>query len=142
MDDRTYRYMTESPLYYFGYGLSYTTFGYGNAKLSSGKIRNGKSVTVSVKVTNTGDLAGHESVQVYVKRLNDENAPVKALKGLKMIYLNPGESKTIKIELPASSFEYYDGYADDLTVKSGDYRIMAGSSSRDEDLTSLDLTIR
>lgn len=142
MDDRTYRYMTESPLYYFGYGLSYTTFGYGNAKLSSGKIRNGKSVTVSVKVTNTGDLAGHESVQVYVKRLNDENAPVKALKGLKMIYLNPGESKTVKIELPASSFEYYDGYADDLTVKSGDYRIMVGSSSRDEDLTSLDLTIR
>ena len=142
MDDRTYRYMTESPLYYFGYGLSYTTFGYGNANLSSGKIRNGKSVTVSVKVTNTGDLAGHESVQVYVKRLNDENAPVKALKGLKMIYLNPGESKTVKIELPASSFEYYDGYADDLTVKSGDYRIMVGSSSRDEDLTSLDLTIR
>lgn len=142
MDDRTYRYMTESPLYYFGYGLSYTTFGYGNAKLSSGKIRNGKSVTVSVKVTNTGDLAGHESVQVYVKRLNDENAPVKALKGLKMIYLNPGESKTVKIELPASSFEYYDGYADDLTVKSGEYRIMVGSSSRDEDLTSLDLTIR
>lgn len=142
MDDRTYRYMTESPLYYFGYGLSYTRFGYGNAKLSSGKIRNGKSVTVSVKVTNTGDLAGHESVQVYVKRLNDENAPVKALKGLKMIYLNPGESKTVKIELPASSFEYYDGYADDLTVKSGDYRIMVGSSSRDEDLTSLDLTIR
>lgn len=142
MDDRTYRYMTESPLYYFGYGLSYTTFGYGNAKLSSGKIRNGKSVTVSVKVTNTGDLAGHESVQVYVKRLNDENAPVKALKGLKMIYLNPGESKIVKIELPASSFEYYDGYADDLTVKSGDYRIMVGSSSRDEDLTSLDLTIR
>lgn len=142
MDDRTYRYMNESPLYYFGYGLSYTTFGYGNAKLSSGKIRNGKSVTVSVKVTNTGDLAGHESVQVYVKRLNDENAPVKALKGLKMIYLNPGESKTVKIELPASSFEYYDGYADDLTVKSGDYRIMVGSSSRDEDLTSLDLTIR
>lgn len=142
MDDRTYRYMTESPLYYFGYGLSYTTFGYGNAKLSSGKIRNGKSVTVSVKVTNTGDLAGHESVQVYVKRLNDENAPVKALKGLKMIYLNPGESKTVKIELPASSFEYYDGYADDLTVKSGDYRIMVGSSSRDEDLTPLDLTIR
>lgn len=142
MDDRTYRYMTESPLYYFGYGLSYTTFGYGNAKLSSGKIRNGKSVTVSVKVTNTGDLAGHESVQVYVKRLNDENAPVKALKGLKMIYLNPEESKTVKIELPASSFEYYDGYADDLTVKSGNYRIMVGSSSRDEDLTSLDLTIR
>lgn len=142
MDDRTYRYMTESPLYYFGYGLSYTTFGYGNAKLSSGKIRNGKSVTVSVKVTNTGDLAGHESVQVYVKRLNDENAPVKALKGLKMIFLNPGESKTVKIELPASSFEYYDGYADDLTVKSGEYRIMVGSSSRDEDLTSLDLTIR
>lgn len=142
MDGRTYRYMTESPLYDFGYGLSYTTFEYDAAKLSSKKIKNGKSVTVKVKVSNTGDAAGHEAVQVYVKRLNDEKAPVKALKGLKMIHLNPGETMTVHIELPASSFEYYDGYSDDLIVKSGDYKVMVGSSSRDEDLTSLDLTIK
>ena len=142
MDGRTYRYMTESPLYDFGYGLSYTTFEYDAAKLSSRKIKNGKSVTVKVKVSNTGDTAGHEAVQVYVKRLNDEKAPVKALKGLKMIYLNPGETRTVSIELPASSFEYYDGYSDDLIVKAGDYKVMVGSSSRDEDLTSLDLTIK
>lgn len=142
MDGRTYRYMTESPLYDFGYGLSYTTFEYDDAKLSSKKIKNGKSVTVKVKVSNTGETAGNEAVQVYVKRLNDEKAPVKALKGLKMIHLNPGETMTVNIELPASSFEYYDGYSDDLIVKSGDYKVMVGSSSRDEDLTSLDLTIK
>ena len=142
MDGRTYRYMTESPLYDFGYGLSYTTFEYENAKLSSKKIKNGKSVTLKVEVSNTGDIEGNEPVQVYVKRLDDDKAPVKALKGLKMINLKAGETKTVKIELPASSFEYYDGYSDDLIVKSGEYKIMVGSSSRDEDLASLDLTIK
>lgn len=142
MDGRTYRYMTEKPLYDFGYGLSYTTFEYEKPKLSSKKIANGKNVTLTVKVSNTGKMGGHEAVQVYVKRLNDEKAPVKALKGLKMIYLNPGETQTVKIELPASSFEYYDGYSDDLIVKSGEYRILVGSSSRDEDLASLDLRIK
>ncbi len=142
MDGRTYRYMTEKPLYDFGYGLSYTTFEYEGAKLSSKKIANGKDVTLKVKVSNTGKTAGHESVQVYVKRLGDDKAPVKALKGLKMIYLEPGETQTVSIELPASSFEYYDGYHDDLIVKSGEYKVLVGSSSRDEDLTSLDLTIK
>ena len=142
MEERTYRYMTESPLYDFGYGLSYTTFEYEKAKLSSKKIKNGKSVTLKVNVSNTGDMAGNESVQVYVKRLNDDKVPVKALKGLKMINLKAGETKTVEIELPASSFEYYDGYSDDLIVKSGEYIVMVGSSSRDEDLTPLNLTIK
>ena len=142
MDGRTYRYMTESPLYDFGYGLSYTTFEYGNAKLSSKKIKNGKSVTLKVEVSNTGDIEGNEPVQVYVKRLDDDKAPVKALKGLKMINLKAGETKTVKIELPASSFEYYDGYSDDLIVKSGEYLVMVGGSSRDADLTPINLTIK
>lgn len=142
MDGRTYRYMTESPLYDFGYGLSYTTFEYEKAKLSSKKVKNGKSVTLKVDVSNTGDVAGNEAVQVYVKRLNDDKAPVKALKGLKMVSLKAGETKTVEIELPASSFEYYDGYNDDLIVKSGEYLVMVGSSSREEDLTPLSLTIK
>ena len=142
MDGRTYRYMTESPLYDFGYGLSYTTFEYEKAKLSSKKVKNGKSVTLKVDVSNTGDVDGNEAVQVYVKRLNDDKAPVKALKGLKMVSLKAGETKTVEIELPASSFEYYDGYNDGLIVKSGNYKVLVGSSSRDEDLTSLELTIK
>ena len=142
MDGRTYRYMTESPLYDFGYGLSYTTFEYENAKLSSKKIKNGKGVTLKVEVSNTGDIEGNEPVQVYVKRLDDDKAPVKALKGLKMINLKAGETKTVKIELPASSFEYYDGYSDDLIVKSGEYLVMVGGSSRDADLTPINLTIK
>ena len=142
MDGRTYRYMTESPLYDFGYGLSYTTFEYEKAKLSSKKVKNGKSVTLKVDVSNTGDIDGNEVVQVYVKRLNDDKAPVKALKGLKMVSLKARETKTVEIELPASSFEYYDGYNDDLIVKSGEYLVMVGSSSREEDLTPLSLTIK
>jgi beta-glucosidase len=118
-----YLFTPNTPLYPFGYGLSYTTFNYSGAKLSSDKIRNGKSVTLKVKVSNTGEIAGHESVQVYVKRLNDDKAPVKALKGLKMIYLEPGETRTVSIELPASSFEYYDGYCDECgrEVRVGDH---------------------
>ena len=81
-------------------------------------------------------------MQVYVKRLNDPNAPVKALKGLKMVNLKAGEMKTVDIDLPASSFEYYDSASDGLVCKSGSYQILVGGSSADKDLQSVNLTIQ
>lgn len=141
MDGRTYRYMTEEPLYPFGFGLSYASFSYGRAKLSSRSIKAGDTVTVKVRVKNRSKVDADEVVQVYVKRLNDAEAPVKALKAFQRIHLKAGESKVVTLELPASSFEYYDSELDDLTVKSGRYQILCGSSSSDRDLKARKLKI-
>ena len=142
MKGRTYRYMTEEPLYPFGFGLSYADFSYGKAKLSSKSIKAGESVTVSIDLKNNSDVASDEIVQVYVKRLDDQDAPIKALKGFQRVSMNAGETKTVSVELPASSFEYYDSSADDLVVKPGKYQILYGSSSADADLKALPLTVK
>lgn len=142
MKGRTYRYMSEDPLYVFGHGLSYTTFEYSKALLSSKKIKAGESVALTVNVKNTGDADGDEIVQVYVKRLDDASAPVKALKGVLRVPLKAGETKTAAIELPASSFEYFDEAAGDLVVKPGSYQILYGGSSSDAGLKELPLTIK
>ena len=142
MKGRTYRYMTEEPLYPFGFGLSYADFSYGKAKLSSKSIKAGESVTVSIDLKNDSDVASDEIVQVYVKRLDDQDAPIKALKGFQRVSMNAGEAKTVSVELPASSFEYYDSSADDLVVKPGKYQILYGSSSADPDLKALPLTVK
>ena len=142
MKGRTYRYMTEEPLYPFGFGLSYTDFYFSKPVLSSNTVRNGSTVRVRVNVLNGGQMDGSEAVQVYVKRLNDSNAPVKALKGLKMVNIKAGETKTVDIDLPASAFEYYDSVADGLVCKSGSYQILVGGSSADKDLQSVNLTIQ
>ena len=142
MKGRTYRYMTEEPLYPFGFGLSYADFSYGKAKLSSKSIKAGESVTVSIDLKNNSDVASDEIVQVYVKRLDDQDAPIKALKGFQRVSMKAGEAKTVSVELPASSFEYYDSSADDLVVKPGKYQILYGSSSADADLKALPLTVK
>ena len=142
MKGRTYRYMTEEPLYPFGFGLSYADFSYGKAKLSSKSIKAGESVTVSIDLKNNSDVASDEIVQVYVKRLDDQDAPIKALKGFQRVSMNAGEAKTVSVELPASSFEYYDSSADDLVVKPGKYQILYGSSSADADLKALPLIVK
>ncbi len=142
MKGRTYRYMTEDPLYPFGFGLSYTNYYFSKPVLYSNTVRNGSTVRVRVNVLNGGQMDGSEAVQVYVKRLGDPNAPVKALKGLKMVNIKAGETKTVDIDLPASAFEYYDSVADGLVCKSGSYQILVGGSSADKDLQSVNLTIQ
>lgn len=142
MRERTYRYMSQEPLYPFGYGLSYTRFAYSKAKLSSKRIKAGASVTLKLDVANTGGVDGDEIVQVYVKRLGDAQAPVKALKGFQRVSLKAGESATLSIELPASSFAYYEASADDLVVKPGAYQILYGGSSASKDLKALALTVK
>ena len=143
MKNRTYRYFTGQPQYAFGYGLSYTTFSVGQGKLSakSMKKKNGK-VTVTVPVTNTGKREGTETVQVYVKRLGDEGAPIKALKGFQKLSLKAGETKTATIALDGEAFEYYDEAIDELSVKPGQYKILYGTSSLDKDLKSFDFTVK
>ena len=139
MKNRTYRYFTGIPQYAFGYGLSYTTFSVGKAKVKSQKGKAPK-VTLTVPVKNTGKREGSETVQVYVKRLNDAGAPIKALKGFQKVNLKAGETQNAIVTLDGEAFEYYDEMKDELAVKPGKYQILYGTSSRDEDLKSFDFS--
>ena len=135
MKNRTYRYFTGQPQYAFGYGLSYTTF-----KVGKGKLEKEKDFTLklTVPVTNTGKRLGTETVQVYVKRLDDPGAPIKALKGFQKVELKAGETKRVAITLTPEAFEYYDEAIDELSPKAGRYQILYGTSSRDEDLKAIE----
>lgn len=137
-----YKFSDKSPLFPFGYGLSYTTFEYSNLKLSEQVIpTNGKS-TVSVDITNTGKVAGDEVVQMYVR---DDFASVgrynKMLKGFERITLNPGETKTVKFEL---NFDNLSIYNEDMekVVEPGDFTISVGASSLAKDLKTVRLTAK
>ena len=146
MKNRTYRYFTGVPQYAFGYGLSYTTFNIGKGKISAKYAKASKAgkpfCTITAPVTNTGKREGTETVQVYVKRLDDAGAPIKALKGFQKVSLKAGETKTASIVLDGEAFEYYDEMTDELAVKPGKYQILYGNSSRDSDLQSFDFTVK
>ena len=142
MKNRTYRYFTGQPQYAFGYGLSYTTFAVGKAKLSARSMKKGGTVKIMVPVTNTGKREGTETIQIYVKALEDAEAPIKALKGFQKLSLKPGETATATISLDDEAFEYYNEAIDELSVKPGRYQILCGTSSLDKDLQSLDFVVK
>lgn len=132
---------SKAPLFAFGYGLSYTTFDYSNLSISADNIRVGESVVVSVDVTNSGDRDGEEVVQLYIK---DEFATVgrytKMLKAFRRVAIKRGETKRVEFELTPDKFELYDiNY--NRVIEPGDFTIYVGSSSRDEDLNPLSLTV-
>ena len=141
MEGRTYRYFRGKPQYAFGYGLSYTTFAYGTGKLSRRSMKPGGKVTLTVPVTNTGSVAGTETVQVYVQALDNPDAPIKGLQGFTKVRLAPGATAKASVSLNGEAFSYYDPAADGLAVRPGKYRILYGSSSRDEDLQALDFEV-
>lgn len=119
------------PLFPFGFGLSYTSFEYKNAALSSAFISQVSSLTVSAEVTNTGEYAGEEVVQLYIRDLSGEIVrPLKELKGFQKIHLNPWETKEVSFTLSEKDLRYYHS---DLTYKSdaGKFHAFIGSSSRD-----------
>ena len=142
MDNRTYRYFRGTPLYAFGYGLSYTSFACGKAKLSKKSMKANGKVTITVPVTNTGNRAGTEVVQVDVKALDYPEAPIKSLKGFQRVDLAAGETGKAVITLDGEAFEYYDPSIDELSTRSGRYKILYGSSSLDKDLQSLDFVVK
>ena len=141
MENRTYRYFRGTPQYAFGYGLSYTTFAYGEGKLSKSSIKKGGKVTLTVPVSNTGSVAGAEIVEVYIQALDNPDAPIKELKGFDKVQLAPGATQKVSITLGDDAFKYYDASVDGLSVRPGKYRILYGSSSRDEDLKALDFQV-
>ena len=142
MENRTYRYFRGTPLYAFGYGLSYTDFEVGKAKISKKSMKTDGSVTITVPVTNTGDREGTETIQVYVKALDYAEASIKDLKGFAKVSLKPGESTKAEIVLDGESFQYYDPSIDELSTKTGRYQILYGTSSLDKDLKTIDFIVK
>ncbi|GJM75888.1 hypothetical protein HMSSN036_81040 [Paenibacillus macerans] len=117
------------PLFPFGHGLSYTTFEYSDLKLDKSRIRDDEKVAVSLQVTNTGDRAGKEIVQLYVRDVESSVIrPDKELKGFRKVELQPGETQTVVFELDKSAFAYYNTTLKDWHAESGEYRILIGKS--------------
>jgi beta-glucosidase len=117
-------------LFPFGYGLSYTSFAYSNARLSATTFNDVDGLTVAVDVTNTGSLAGKETVQVYVRDPQASVArPAKELKGFAKVSLQPGETKTVAIALDYRAFAFYHIEHKDWVAEAGDFEILIGASS-------------
>ncbi|MBN1414826.1 MAG: glycoside hydrolase family 3 C-terminal domain-containing protein [Bacteroidales bacterium] len=118
------------PLYPFGFGLSYTTFSYSNLRTSAGSLRIGDPLAVSFTITNTGNVFGSETAQLYIHDQDSEySRPVKELKGFEKISMGPGESKQIIIVLDAMDFSYWHPEQKDWYAEPGNFTVMIGSSS-------------
>jgi beta-glucosidase len=133
MKGRTYRYMSEA-LFPFGFGLSYTTFSIGDAKFSKTEIKNNESIELTIPVSNTGNRDGTEIVQVYVRKVNDVDGPLKTLKGFQRVNVAFGKSKQAVVKLPFTSFEFFDRESSKMIVSSGEYEVLYGNSSDNKDL--------
>ena len=121
----------------FGYGLSYTDFRYANLRVSRDSFTASEGVTVSVDVTNTGDRAGKEIVQLYVAdRTGSAVRPVHELKGFCKLSLEPGETKTATFKLDSRAFSWYDTESGDWYAANGSYTIEVGRSSRQIEYTA------
>jgi beta-glucosidase len=122
---------SSKPLYPFGYGLSYTTFRFGNLRIEPGAVQAGEEVTVQVEVTNTGERAGDEVVQLYThQQVPLITRPVKELKGFMRVTLEPHQTKTIVFQLPVNQLGFYD-LEQRFVVEPGTVEVMIGSSSQD-----------
>jgi len=127
---RGYLFADEAPLFCFGHGLSYTTFAYRNLRLSANSIHAGERVTLTVEVTNTGERAGDEVVQLYIHDVLSKcvTRPMKLLKGFQRIALQPGETKTVTFEVGPTQLQYLDERMQ-LVVEPGQFELMVGGSS-------------
>ncbi|MDP3803818.1 glycoside hydrolase family 3 protein [Brevundimonas sp.] len=130
MRGRTYRYFAGEPLYPFGYGLSYTRFGYDGARLAQSRIEAGEAARVEVEVANLGDRAGEEVVQLYVSRAGEEDAPSRSLAGFQRVFLEAGERRIIGFDIPARALSTVD-LAGRRRINPGRARIWVGGGQPD-----------
>ena len=138
---RGYLFDDVSPLYAFGYGLSYTTFAIQNVRLGKKTIRANGSTRVFADVTNSGKREGAEVVQMYIRDVvSSVTRPVKELKGFQKVTLHPGETKTLIFNITPDLLAFYDVNMK-YVVEPGEFSIMVGNSSRDEDLTKTTLSV-
>jgi len=139
---RGYLFDSIAPLFPFGFGLSYTTFAYSHLRLERSEIGMGESGRAFIDVTNTGTVHGDEVVQLYIRDVvSSVTRPVKELKGFQRISLAPGQTRTVAFDITPEQLAFYD--IDMIfRVEPGEFRLMVGSSSRDEDLQSIALRVR
>lgn len=139
---RGYLFDDVTPLYAFGFGLSYTQFQFGKPRLKKSTIARNESTVVRVDVTNTGSRTGDEVVQMYIRdKVSSVTRPVKELKGFQRITLAPGETKTVSLEIAPEHLAFYD-IDMKYVVEPGEFDIMVGNSSRDQDLQKVTLRVK
>ncbi|MGY3054931.1 beta-glucosidase [Pedobacter sp. UYEF25] len=123
--------VSNEPLYPFGFGLSYTTFSYGDVKLNANNLSAGKPITATISITNSGKMAGKEVVQMYIQDLvGSSTRPVKELKGFQKISLNPGETKEVSFNISENDLKFYNADLKYL-AEPGDFKVFIGTNSAD-----------
>ena len=133
--------MDNKPLWYFGFGLSYSKFKLTDLRLKKSKINKDGLAKVRVNVTNTGKKMGEEVVQMYIRdKVSSVTRPVKELKGFTRVSLKPGETKTIIFKIGPEHLAFHN-IGMKYVVEPGEFEIMVGNSSRDEDLSKIVLTV-
>ena len=139
----TYTHYTDvkrTALFPFGFGLSYTTFKYGDLQLSSDKMDKSGKIEASIDITNTGKVKGKETVQLYLRDLiASTTRPVKELKGFKQVELNPGETKTVTFAIDEKMLEFYS-INKKWESEPGEFKVMVGGNSEDLKEASFELT--
>jgi len=139
---RGYVFDDVTPLYPFGYGLSYTNFEIKNVRFEKETIGLEENVKVFADVTNAGKMKGDEVVQMYIRdELSTVTRPVKELKDFKRISLEPGETKTVELEINPEKLKYWN-IDMEFVVDPGEFTVMVGNSSADKDLQSVKLTVK
>jgi beta-glucosidase len=120
-----------TPLYPFGYGLTYTTFNYGDISLNKNSMKPNEKITASVSVTNTGKRSGTETVQLYIRDMVASiTLPVKELKGFQQITLQPGETRKVSFTLSVNDLKFYNSNLKYVS-EPGDFKVFIGTNSAD-----------
>ena len=142
MRGRTYRYF-DDPLFAFGYGLSYTTFEVGEARLDSRTLSlSDMNARLTIPVRNVGKRPGSEVVQLYVRDLSDTDGPLRSLRGFQRIDVKPGASADVVLTLTPKTFELFDPKTNTMHAHAGRYELLYGTSSRPQDLKRLEVTLQ
>jgi len=140
MKGRTYRYMSEAPLFPFGHGLSYTRFSYGDAQIQHINS-DSNEMLLNIPVANIGNRDGEEVVQVYLRKPDDRQAPLHTLRAFKRIKVPAGKTQNVCIILTDENFEWFDTQTNTMRTMKGNYELLYGGSSNVDELKVVSLQI-